>query len=82
MSLPEEQPSQTEHQLGSDWTRLRIPPRQNNRATTGSVSDGNEAIKRHEGNLNHQGNLNQSEKATFLGFQLYYVLEKAKLQRQ
>lgn len=55
---------------------LRIPCRQDNRAATGDVSDGNEAIKRHEGNLN------QSEKATFLGFQLYYILEKAKLRRQ
>lgn len=55
---------------------LRIPCRQDNRAATGGVSDGNEAIKRHEGNLN------QSEKATFLGFQLYYILEKAKLRRQ
>lgn len=54
---------------------LRIPSRQDNRVTTGGVSDGNEAIKRHEGNLN------QSQKATFLGFQLYYILEKAKLRR-
>ena len=34
------------------------------------------AMKRQEENLN------QSEKATFLGFQLHYILEKAKLRRQ
>lgn len=55
---------------------LRIPSRQDNRVTTGGVSDGNEAMKRQEENLN------QSEKATFLGFQLHYILEKAKLRRQ